>query len=173
MLVATTVIEVGVDVPNATVMIVEDADRFGLSQLHQLRGRVGRGGGESWCFLFADPSTPDGEARMDAMEESTDGFLLAERDLEIRGSGSGLRRAAGRLGDLKLGKLPRDEKYVLSSPVTVAERILDDDPALAPQPRAGRGGRGPARRQRRVPLQELSGTTDGQGRRRASRNRWP
>ena len=62
-LVATTVIEVGVDIPNATVMIVEDADRFGLSQLHQLRGRVGRGGTESWCYLFADPSTPDGEAR--------------------------------------------------------------------------------------------------------------
>ena len=96
-LVATTVIEVGVDVPNATVMIVEDADRFGLSQLHQLRGRVGRGGGASWCFLFADPSTPDGEARMEAMAESTDGFLLAERDLEIRGSGQVLgERQSGR-----------------------------------------------------------------------------
>ena len=76
-LVATTVIEVGVDVPNATVMIVEDADRFGLSQLHQLRGRIGRGGGESWCFLFADPSTPEAEARMEAVAGSTDGFLLA------------------------------------------------------------------------------------------------
>ena len=96
MLVATTVIEVGVDVPNATVMIVEDADRFGLSQLHQLRGRVGRGGGESWCFLFADPTTPDGEARMAAMAESTDGFLLAEtrpRDPRLR---AGVRRAPGR-----------------------------------------------------------------------------
>ena len=102
-LVATTVIEVGVDVPNATVMIVEDADRFGLSQLHQLRGRVGRGGDTSWCFLFADPTTPDGEERMEAMAESTDGFLLAEKDLEIRGAGevfgerqSGLERPQAR-----------------------------------------------------------------------------
>jgi ATP-dependent DNA helicase RecG len=128
-LVATTVIEVGVDVPNATVMVVEDADRFGLSQLHQLRGRVGRGGGESWCFLFADPSTPDGEARMEAMEESTDGFLLAERDLEIRGSGQVFGERQAGLGDLKLGKLPRDEKYVMFAR-TVAEQILDDDPGL-------------------------------------------
>ena len=129
-LVATTVIEVGVDVPNATVMIVEDADRFGLSQLHQLRGRVGRGGGASWCFLFADPSTPDGEARMDAMAESTDGFLLAERDLEIRGSGQVLGDRQSGVGDLKLGRLPRDIPYVLKAR-EVAERILDEDPDLS------------------------------------------
>jgi ATP-dependent DNA helicase RecG len=129
-LVATTVIEVGVDVPNATVMIVEDADRFGLSQLHQLRGRVGRGGGESWCYLFADPATPEGKARMAAMEESTDGFLLAERDLEIRGSGQVFGERQAGLGDLKLGKLPRDEKYVMFAR-TAAEQILDLDPGLA------------------------------------------
>ncbi len=129
-LVATTVIEVGVDVPNATVMIVEDADRFGLSQLHQLRGRVGRGGGESWCFLFADPSTPDGRARMAAMEESNDGFLLAERDLEIRGSGQVFGERQAGLGDLKLGKLPRDAKYVEFARAT-AEEILDEDASLA------------------------------------------
>ncbi len=129
-LVATTVVEVGVDVPNATVMIVEDADRFGLSQLHQLRGRVGRGGTEAWCYLFADPSTPDGEARMTAMEESTDGFLLAERDLEIRGSGQVFGERQAGLGDLKLGKLPRDEKYVMFAR-TAAEQILDLDPGLA------------------------------------------
>ena len=129
-LVATTVIEVGVDVPNATVMIVEDADRFGLSQLHQLRGRVGRGGGEAWCYLFADPSTPDGTARMEAMVESTDGFLLAERDLEIRGSGQVFGERQAGLGDLKLGKLPRDEKYVMFAR-SAAEQILDADPGLA------------------------------------------
>ncbi len=128
-LVATTVIEVGVDVPNATVMIVEDADRFGLSQLHQLRGRVGRGGGQAWCFLFADPSTPDGEARMEAMEESTDGFLLAERDLEIRGSGQVLGERQAGIGDLKLGRLPRDIPYVLKAR-EVAVQILDEDPGL-------------------------------------------
>jgi ATP-dependent DNA helicase RecG len=129
-LVATTVIEVGVDVPNATVMIVEDADRFGLSQLHQLRGRVGRGAAESWCYLFADPSTPDGTARMEAIEESTDGFHLAERDLEIRGSGQVFGERQAGLGDLKLGRLPRDTKYVEFARTT-AERILDEDPDLA------------------------------------------
>jgi ATP-dependent DNA helicase RecG len=129
-LVATTVIEVGVDVPNATVMIVEDADRFGLSQLHQLRGRIGRGGGESWCFLFADPSTPDSVARMTAMAESTDGFLLAERDLEIRGAGEVFGERQAGLGDLKLGRIPRDVKYVEAAR-EAAEHLLDEDPNLA------------------------------------------
>src|SRR5262245_12523778 len=129
-LVATTVIEVGVDVPNATVMIVEDADRFGLSQLHQLRGRIGRGGGASWCFLFADPSTPEAEARMEALAGSTDGFLLAERDLEIRGAGEVFGERQAGFSDLKLGRIPRDEPIVLEARA-VAEQILDDDPALA------------------------------------------
>jgi ATP-dependent DNA helicase RecG len=128
-LVATTVIEVGIDVPNATVMIVEDADRFGLSQLHQLRGRIGRGGGSSYCYLFADASTADAVARMDAMVESTDGFMLAERDLEIRGAGQVFGERQAGLGDLKLGKLPRDERYVAFARET-AEQILDDDPRL-------------------------------------------
>ncbi len=86
-LVSTTVIEVGVDVPNATIMIVEQADRFGLSQLHQLRGRVGRSDKPSTCYLVADPTTPDGQARLSVMERSNDGFELAEKDLEIRGMG--------------------------------------------------------------------------------------
>ena len=128
-LVATTVIEVGVDVPNATVLVVEDADRFGLSQLHQLRGRVGRGGGESWCFLFADPQTPEGQARLKAMEESIDGFLLAERDLEIRGAGEVFGERQSGFSDLKLGRIPRDEAVVLEAR-RVAEEILDSDPAL-------------------------------------------
>jgi ATP-dependent DNA helicase RecG len=129
-LVATTVIEVGVDVPNATVMIVEDADRFGLSQLHQLRGRVGRGGDKSWCFLFADPKTPDGEERVAAMAASTDGFLLAEKDLEIRGSGEVFGERQSGWSDLKLGRIPRDEAIVLEAR-QVAEKILDADPDLA------------------------------------------
>jgi ATP-dependent DNA helicase RecG len=129
-LVATTVIEVGVDVPNATVMIVEDADRFGLSQLHQLRGRVGRGGGASWCFLFADPQTPDSQERMAAMEASTDGFLLAERDLEIRGSGEVFGDRQSGFSDLKLGRIPRDENLVMLARA-FAESLLDADPDLA------------------------------------------
>jgi ATP-dependent DNA helicase RecG len=128
-LVATTVIEVGVDVPNATVMVIEDADRFGLSQLHQLRGRVGRGAGQSWCFLLADPHTPEGKARMDAMAASTDGFLLAERDLEIRGAGQVFGERQSGFSDLKLGRIPRDERIVLDAR-RVAEGMLDADPAL-------------------------------------------
>ena len=128
-LVATTVIEVGVDVPNATVMIVEDADRFGLSQLHQLRGRVGRGGGASWCFLFADPQTPDSQERMAAMAASTDGFLLAEKDLEIRGSGEVFGERQSGFSDLKLARIPRDEELVLLAR-GFAEQLLDDDPDL-------------------------------------------
>src|SRR4051794_6602756 len=129
-LVATTVIEVGIDVANATVMIVEDADRFGLSQLHQLRGRVGRGADASWCFLVAEPTTPDGEARMEAIAASTDGFLLAEKDLEIRGAGEVFGAKQSGINDLKLGRIPRDEEVVIEAR-RAAEAILDADPDLA------------------------------------------
>jgi ATP-dependent DNA helicase RecG len=129
-LVATTVIEVGVDVPNATVMVVEDADRFGLSQLHQLRGRVGRGTAASYCFLFGDPSTEDGEIRLSAMAESTDGFALAEVDLEIRGAGQVFGEKQSGMSDLKLGRIPRDEEAVIQAR-RAAETILDADPSLA------------------------------------------
>ncbi|HEY7107301.1 MAG TPA: ATP-dependent DNA helicase RecG [Acidimicrobiia bacterium] len=128
-LVATTVIEVGVDVPNATVMVVEDADRFGLLQLHQLRGRIGRGAHASRCYLLADPATPQGAARMQAMVESTDGFELAERDLAIRGAGEVFGQRQAGFSDLKLGRLPQDEAIVVEARV-VAEQILDDDPHL-------------------------------------------
>ncbi|UJF14937.1 ATP-dependent DNA helicase RecG [Jeotgalibaca sp. MA1X17-3] len=86
-LVSTTVIEVGLNVPNATVMVIQDAERFGLSQLHQLRGRVGRGSSESFCILLANPKTDNGKERMKIMTESTDGFYLSQKDLELRGSG--------------------------------------------------------------------------------------
>ncbi len=129
-LVATTVIEVGVDVPNATVMIVEDADRFGLSQLHQLRGRVGRGADKSWCYLVAEPTTADGEARMEAIAKSVDGFLLAEKDLEIRGAGEVFGAKQSGINDLKLGRIPRDEEIVIETR-QAAEQILDADPDLA------------------------------------------
>ena len=132
-LVATTVIEVGVDVPNATVMVVEDADRFGLLQLHQLRGRIGRGAHASVCFLLADPSTAEGQARMEAMAASSDGFELAERDLEIRGAGEVFGERQSGWTDLKLGRLPRDESVVVSARAT-AEALLDADPDLAAHP---------------------------------------
>jgi len=129
-LVATTVIEVGVDVANATVMVVEDADRFGLSQLHQLRGRVGRGADASWCFLVAEPTNPEGAARMAAIAASVDGFHLAEKDLEIRGAGEVFGAKQSGINDLKLGRIPRDEEIVLETR-RAAEEILDADPDLA------------------------------------------
>jgi ATP-dependent DNA helicase RecG len=128
-LVATTVIEVGVDVPNATVMVIEDADRFGLLQLHQLRGRIGRGKHQSYCYLLAEPTTPHGEARMEAMTQSGDGFELAERDLAIRGAGEVFGERQAGWTDLKLGRLPQDESIVFEARA-VAERMLDDDPEL-------------------------------------------
>ena len=130
LLVATTVIEVGVDVPNASLMIVENAERMGLAQLHQLRGRVGRGADASWCFLVADPTTAEGEARMEAIAASTDGFLLAEKDLEIRGAGEVFGAKQSGINDLKLGRIPRDEDIVIDARMA-AEEILDHDPDLA------------------------------------------
>src|SRR5205085_6715902 len=86
-LIATTVIEVGIDVPNATVMLIDNADRFGLSQLHQLRGRVGRGPNPSYCLLISDAPTENAEARLAAMVKTGDGFEIAEMDLQLRGPG--------------------------------------------------------------------------------------
>jgi ATP-dependent DNA helicase RecG len=86
-LVSTIVIEVGIDIPNATIMLIENAERFGLSQLHQLRGRIGRGEHESFCILLADPKTEEAAKRLKAMEGTLDGFQIAETDLDIRGPG--------------------------------------------------------------------------------------
>ena len=128
-LVATTVIEVGVDVPEATVMVIEDADRFGIAQLHQLRGRVGRGSDPSWCYLLSESEAPEAEARLGAMERTTDGFELADVDLELRGEGTILgARQKGR-SDLKLASLLRDRVLVLQAR-EVAVSIVADDPLL-------------------------------------------
>ena len=112
-LVSTTVIEVGVDVPNATVMVILDADRFGIAQLHQFRGRVGRGAGlPSWCVLVGAGATPDAEERLQALVRTQDGFELAEVDLDIRGEGTIMgERQKGR-NDLKLASLRRDREWV-------------------------------------------------------------
>jgi ATP-dependent DNA helicase RecG len=128
-LVATTVIEVGVDVPEATVMVIEDADRFGIAQLHQLRGRVGRGSDPSWCYLLSENSAPEAETRLSAMERSTDGFELAEVDLELRGEGTILgARQKGR-SDLKLARLLSDQPLVAAARA-VAEELVAEDPDL-------------------------------------------
>ncbi len=132
-LVATTVIEVGIDVPNATVMVIEDADRFGLSQLHQLRGRVGRGRHASHCWLVAEPTTPEGTERIAAMLETTDGFRLAEKDLELRGQGTvfGARQAG--LGDLRLADVLRDFDTLVAAR-DEAFKLVASDPRLDAHP---------------------------------------
>ena len=132
-LVATTVIEVGIDVPNATVMIVEGAERFGLAQLHQLRGRVGRGSARSYCLLFAEPHTPQAKARLRVLIQTTDGFELADRDLEIRGEGQLLGARQSGMPDLKLARLLRDRE-ALACAREQAQVTLAADPLLR-QPR--------------------------------------
>ena len=111
-MVATTVIEVGVDNPNATVMLIYDADRFGLAQLHQLRGRVGRGQQQSYCLLIADPKTEDGVKRMQTMVETNDGFVVAQRDLELRGSGDVLGNKQSGVPDFRVGDPVADLKML-------------------------------------------------------------
>jgi ATP-dependent DNA helicase RecG len=126
-LVSTTVIEVGIDVPNATLMVIRNADRFGLSQLHQLRGRVGRGEHGGACLLSADPSTPDGERRVEAMVESNDGFHLAEIDLAIRGQGTVFGGTQSGAADLRIGDVLRDHR-LLAAAHAVAQEAVEADP---------------------------------------------
>lgn len=126
-LVATTVIEVGVDVPNATAMVVLDADRFGIAQLHQLRGRVGRGEHASSCWLVT--SSDEANPRIDALVGSTDGFELAEIDLELRGEGTLMSSAQKGRSDLRLASLRRDRELIEQAR-EVAFRIIDEDPEL-------------------------------------------
>lgn len=128
-LVATTVIEVGVDVPRATVMIIEDAERFGLAQLHQLRGRVGRGEEPGEVLLFADPKTADARARMDAIASTNDGFELAELDLKLRGEGEVLGDRQSGLPGLRLASLATDSELLESSRAD-AQAIIARDPDL-------------------------------------------
>jgi ATP-dependent DNA helicase RecG len=131
-LVCTTVVEVGVDVPNASVMVIESAERFGLSQLHQLRGRVGRGAAVSHCYLVANlaRSSMDSSERLGVMEHSSDGFVIAQKDLEIRGPGEFLGTRQSGLPELAVANLARDGD-LLSLAQQEARRILARDPKLA------------------------------------------
>ncbi|MDH4178071.1 MAG: helicase-related protein, partial [Thermoleophilia bacterium] len=131
-LVATTVIEVGVDVPNATIMIVQEADRFGLAQLHQLRGRVGRGAEQSYCLLVSrarDELTETAVERLQALVDTSDGFELAERDLEIRGEGQLLGARQAGLSDLRFTRL-RADRDLLERARAIAE-VVEGDELLA------------------------------------------
>ncbi|MCS7068097.1 MAG: ATP-dependent DNA helicase RecG [Meiothermus sp.] len=129
LLVSTTVIEVGVDIPQATLMIIENAERFGLAQLHQLRGRVGRGGLESYCILIAGETSKRTLQRLRVIEASTDGFYIAEQDLKLRGPGElrGLRQSG--MPDLRLGDLASDQQIIEESRA-LAKAILEADPYL-------------------------------------------
>ncbi len=131
-LVATTVIEVGVDVPEATVMVVESADRFGIAQLHQLRGRVGRGGTASWCYLLGGE---EGNERLTAVAGSTDGFALADADLRVRGEGTLLGARQKGQSDLRLASLTdAGDMALLGEARRVAETMVDEDPQLRAHP---------------------------------------
>jgi len=130
-LISTTVIEVGVDVPNATVMLVENAERFGLAQLHQLRGRIGRGGLQATCVLFdtSEPGNEEARARIDAMVATTDGFALADEDLRLRGEGTLFDVRQSGMPDLKLARLAEDADLIARARDR-AFALIEDDPTL-------------------------------------------
>ena len=128
-LVATVVIEVGVDVPNASCMVIEDAERFGLAQLHQLRGRVGRGEHQSYCVLLADPKTEDGVQRLDVMVRTTDGFVIAEEDLRLRGPGEFYGTKQSGLFKLRIANIVGDA-MILQEAREEAFRLVENDPGL-------------------------------------------
>lgn len=128
-LVSTTVIEVGVDIPNATMMIIQDADRFGLSQLHQLRGRIGRGRKESYCYLVSKSNGEQAKKRFKAITDTSDGFKIAEYDLKIRGPGDILGTRQAGLPQFRLADLLRDEAVLLLAR-KIAKAILAEDPEL-------------------------------------------
>ena len=129
-LVCTTVIEVGIDVPNATVMLIENADRFGLSQLHQLRGRVGRGQHASHCILISDAPTDASQARLLAMTQTSNGFEIAEMDLKLRGPGEFFGTRQHGLPEFKLADITK-ETELLSLAKQDAQELLAADPHLS------------------------------------------
>jgi ATP-dependent DNA helicase RecG len=131
-LVSTSVVEVGVDIPNATIMMVEGAERFGLAQLYQFRGRVGRGEHQSFCFLFSDAPGKNTRERLDSLMTAKSGFELAEKDLEIRGPGEFLGQSQTGVPDLAMKAVQNPE--LLKSSRESAEEILGKDPELQNSP---------------------------------------
>ena len=129
LLVSTTVIEVGVDVPNAVIMVVENAERFGLSQLHQLRGRVGRGNNQSYCILITDSKSDYTKARIDTMVRTSDGFEIANEDLKLRGPGSFFGARQHGLPELRIADLSNDV-HLIKETGELAEEIIRNDPKL-------------------------------------------
>ena len=133
LLVSTTVIEVGVDVPNATIMVIEDAQRFGLAQLHQLRGRVGRSDYQSYCILVSDPNTDESKERMKIMAQSNDGFVIAEKDLKLRGPGEFFGTRQHGMPDLKVADIIRDQEILEQAREDAFELVRQDPKLKEPQ----------------------------------------
>jgi ATP-dependent DNA helicase RecG len=134
-LVSTAVVEVGIDVANATVMLIEGADRFGLAQLHQFRGRVGRGEHKSYCILLSDSPSEGARERLGALEQIHDGFQLAEVDLELRGPGDFFGTRQSGLPNLRMAQL--SDRKLLETARDEAARVRDQDPELAAPEHAG------------------------------------
>jgi ATP-dependent DNA helicase RecG len=152
-LIATSVIEVGIDVPNATIMLIENAERFGLAQLHQLRGRVGRGTRKSWCILISDATDAPALEKLKTLEETTDGFKIAEADLRLRGPGDILGTAQSGLPPLKLGNLLADQAWMRAARAA-AVRLFNADPQL--EQAENRGFRDLITGQRKLMLAQIS-----------------
>ena len=132
-LVATTVIEVGVDVANANIMVIHNAERFGLAQLHQLRGRIGRGEHKSYCILTTDGKSPDAMEKLQVLADTSDGFKIAEADLRMRGPGDVLGTAQSGLADLRFIDFLADVELIREARA-LAEKVLEADPLLEKSP---------------------------------------